>query len=363
MGKQSIDRWLWPWKRVIKGLVWAFCLLLVLLFVMFSLTKGPAYIFFEEDSAAGSLRELRSSCIRIEGADMAVDITGDHYGRTRICGKQMVLFSETLSDRVTDGAGLLLEKTEPFEIEICFGDPGGTKRYFLREGQRTDMDPSISGAVRSSFRELQLYPQVTAGEAWESFAAVPSDMTIRVPADVQVSLIYSDGRKEAPVPEHLAEELRSFSLCDTDLKIRAVEDPLEMTVEGQYALKLSCVNGTGLQGYLTGSLQFRNTSTPKRYELTGQLVEMESRTHGLQIPMTRDLRQEPQRENTLRISGEADRMEIAGADSFPNLAMWLRETIYLAPLSLLSAVISLYGLSSRKKNQKVRVRKVKKVNQ
>ena len=133
------------------------------------------------------------------------------------------------------------------------------------------------------------------------------------------------------------------------------ETPLQLDVAGRYQLTLSCVGVEQVRGYMTGQLLFQNTNTPKTYPLAGQLVDIKSKNHGLRVILSRDMQNGEQ--GALLVNGEATQMDISGINPFPDLRMWFRENIYMAPVSLLSVMISMFGLTLSQKKHRTKVRK------
>lgn len=248
----------------------------------------------------------------------------------------------------------------------------GVVRYMVEDCDTAYIDPTLSSAFSGSFRQLQIYPRVTNGEAYESFVTLYENITVHIPADADVRCyaVYDDRKGTAKniaidtdnfpgcydVPD---KQMWAFPLQDASLYVQPGDKaPLQLEINGRYCLKLSCIGVGRIRGYLTGKLMFQNTSTPKNYELMGQLVDIASKNNALNVVLSMDSRSEPQIEKELLVSGEATQLDIAGVDPFPNMQMWFRENVYMAPVSLLSVIISMYGLSQDRGRRKVRPRKI-----
>lgn len=257
-------------------------------------------------------------------------------------------------------------------MELTYEAADATARYMIESSDAVYIDPSRSAALSCSFRQLQIYPRVTNGEAYESFVTMYEDITVHVPVDpcIRCCIVYDDGKETdtriiidvtalpgyQDIPEKQA---WSFSLHDASLQVQSADKtPLQLESSGRYALKLSCIGVARIRGYLTGEMLFQNTNTPRNYTLAGQLVDIGSRNNALNVILCRDMTGQPQREEELLVSGEATRMDISGVDPFPDMRMWFRENIYMAPVSLLSVMISMYGLSLNKGSKKVKPRRI-----
>ena len=348
----------------------------LLLWGMFLLAKGPAYIFFEEETEKSDLSGLYSQAIHLRAETAAADLAGSGCISTVIRGSTIALSSTALTDWMEEtsvGAPhatccLLLERTTPWELEMTHCAQEATARYMIHGGYDTYIDPCASQNISSGFSQLQVYPQVLTGGSYESGTIDAAYMTFTVTQgqDVKVYIMYSDdeGRElREPVDKELLPGYSAsgtgswtFTLPDYLLQIGSPEEePLQLGVAGRYKLKLSCVGVEQVRGYMTGQLLFQNTNTPKTYPLAGQLVDIRSKDSGLRVILSRDMQYGEQGE--LLVNGEATQMDISGINPFPDLRMWFRENIYMAPVSLLSVMISMVGLTLSQKKHKTKVRK------
>lgn len=354
------------------GIIW------MLLGWMFLFAKGPAYIFFDESSAHSDLSKLHSQSICLSADTVMADIEDGAQINTQIYGRSIALSAPSLSDwmgtvlqkNLPKNAYLLLEGNAPWGFTIQHSSTDGIARYHISNALETTVNPLVSANISGEFEQLQIFPQTSSGSPFESFVFLESVLDFIIPndADVQVYIVYSDNlhntvriqitRDILPKHQTLDADTWSFALNDSSILVHAPGNaPLTFRTLGKYALKLSCVGVEKIQGYLTGTMLFQNTSSPKDYTLVGQLVEITSRTRDLNLILCRDLRTEPLTNDILSINGEATQMNISGVDPFPNLRMWYRENIYIAPVSLLSVVITTIGLTFTPKPRKVRVKR------
>lgn len=354
------------------GMIW------LLLGLMFLFAKGPAYIFFDESSEDGNVSKLYSQSICLSADTVMADLEDGTWINTQICGTSIALSAPSLSDwmstvletSIPHGAYLLLEGNAQWGFTIRHSSTGGIARYCISNAADMTVDPLGSANISGAFEQLQIFPQTSAGSPFESFVLLDKTLTFLVPNDAQVQayIVYSDGLHTAArvpispdtLPEHQAQgaDTWSFALNDSSVLVRAPGSAsLTFRTLGRYALQLSCVGVENIQGYLTGTMLFQNTSSPKNYPLVGQLVEIASSSRGLNLLLRRDLRTEPLTDSALSINGEATQMNISGVDPFPNLRMWYRENMYMAPVSLLSVVITTVGLTRTKKPRKVKVKR------
>ena len=360
-----------PWLvRFFSRLLFSCGVVLFLLWGMFLLAKGPAYISFEEQQKEGGLYGLHSQSIRLDGKTVTADITKGSQIRTQIGGKSIVLSAPALWDLTAEKEGfLLLEGAAPWQLTVAHNSTGGISRYRLEEVQAFSVDPLASPNMAGTFERLQIFPQVSGGDAYESFVLQEKEITFTVPDGTQIDIymVYTDqNKRQVRVPvektslpgyegQHGAGW--SFTLWETSVRIEAPEEPLALQVAGRYGLELSCLEVARVQGYLTGELLFQNTNTPRNYVLAEHPVEIVSKSGGLRLGLSRQMGQKHQTENALSVQGEATGMDIGGVDPFPDLGMWFRENVYMAPVSLLSVIVSTMGLTLSQKTQKVKVRK------
>ena len=247
-----------------------------------------------------------------------------------------------------------------------------TVRYLLEDCKDIYVDSTVSSPLGCSFEQMQIYPRVSAGKAYESFSALYEDIKVRIPVGPQIrcSVAYTN---EEGIDTRMAIDMATvlgdrgilegqawlLSLHDASLQIQSIgKMPLQLSNSGRYILNLSCIGAAWVRGYLTGELLFQNTNTPIKYALAGQLVDIGSRNHSLNVILCRDMTGDPQQEENLFVSGEATQMDISGVDPFPDMRMWFRENIYMAPVSLLSIIISMYGLSWNNGRKKVKPKRM-----
>lgn len=385
--KIHLSRWIQsPYRNFLQGagrLLLSCGIVFLLLLIMFLLAKGPAYISFREDKIKQSvLSGLYSQCIHLQADQVAVDISRSSYQATQITGTTIELSSDSLNSWLSvylEQAGvanirntrLLIEGDQPYEVGLTYQTAGATVRYMMERSDDIYIDSTM---LNCSFRQLQIYPRVTTGEAYESFVTIHEDITVRIPDDpyIRCYIVYDSEKgtgtripidmTDLPDCQNVSEhQMWSFSLHDAALQIQSADKtPLQLESSGLYALRLSCIGAARIRGYLTGELLFQNTNTPKNYTLAGQFVDIGSRSDSLNVILSRDTTGEPQCEDELFISGEATQMDISGVNPFPDMRMWFRENVYMTPVSLLSVMISMYGLPREKGSRKVRPRKVNK---
>lgn len=181
------------------------------------------------------------------------------------------------------------------------------------------------------------------------------DTSIRTGECVQMEVKDLPGHQDAPQKQTCI-----FTVCDASMRLKTEDkEPLQLDIFTRSTMELSCIGVSHIRGFLTGNLFFQNSNTPREYDLMGQLVDIGSKNSGLNVSMFISDDRESESEPGMLFNGEATQMDISGLDLFPNMRMWLRENVYLAPVSLLGVLINMYHLPKKKRTIKVRVRKVR----
>lgn len=186
------------YRKLIQGagrLLLSCGIVFVLLLMMFLLAKGPAYISFHaKQTEQSDLSSLYSRSVYLQADRIAADISGGSYLDTTVMGDRIELSSDSLCSWLKEylektgitnvkDARLRIEGDEPFEIELTYETADATMRYMIDNSDALCIDPDRSALLSCSFKQIQIYPRVTNGEAYESFVTLYEDITVHVPAD------------------------------------------------------------------------------------------------------------------------------------------------------------------------------------
>lgn len=371
-------------KNVVK-MILCFGLVILFIWLLFLTTKGSANVSFSSDLTEESdLSLLRSQCINITSGSLAVHVSQHHFLQTKVTGEAIYLSSDSLSDwikRYLTDLGttdykegyLVIANGEPqCEINLTFADDKDSTsivRYETSSFSDTKIDELDSNALSSSAKMLKLYPAITQGEAFSSSVCVERQITINIPTEVNSNLFIDYRNKNGESnqikinPEVLPGYLTvkegddsSFRIVDSMLHMSSEEDEeIQFDISGQFVLDLWAMEISKIRGYFSGALSFQYTNPPSNYSLENQFVEVSSAKSELNMVLRKGIRVNDEEEwnGTERIyfDGKATQMYTSGISLFPNIQMWLRENVYIAPLSLLSAVIAVYNLPFKGKKK------------
>ena len=351
---------------------------LLLVWAMFLLARGSAYISLSsEGDQTSRLSGLHSSCIRISADSVTADISQYEGLQTTVSGEEVRLSSASLSAWIGEYLaengisqcqdGYLAVEGGKNSIELSCLMPeepagGGDVRYVLNDASNLEIDPAVNDGLSSSAGSLTIYPARCSGGAYQSFVCVSRPIRVQIPAEADSALWigYKDSRGKQRrlqitpdvLPEYAdAGQGWSFEVEDFSLTVSAPErKKLTLGMSGAYVLELWAMDVSRVCGYLSGDLSFQYTSTPRSYTLRDQLVNISGT--GLNMALCKGIREgDWEITEALQISGEVTQMDISGMDLFPDMKMWLRENIYVAPVSLLSVVIAMYKLPDEVKKR------------
>lgn len=372
----------------IARLFLALAAMIIFVWLLFLVTKGPAYISFTSDkSKENKLSLLHSQHINISADSLLADISQYHSLQTKVTGDVFYLSSSNLSSWISDyltACGitdsdkecLVIENNnQPLEINLEYTvskdiENDAPVRYELLSASETYICPQETNVLSSSAKSLTIYPGFVAGEAYQSSVQIPRCITVRILSgdNVSVFIAYKDGSRKTKrveidadvLPEYAGNMINSkwsFSVSDYSLCISAEEDEeIQLDVLGRFVLDLWSSGASKIKAYLSGDLMFQYTTEPSNYALTEQLVDVYSNKPTLNIALRKDLRMDSCEEwngkEYLQFSGEATQASISKASLFPSIGMWLRENAYIAPLSLLGSIITIFKLPHEVKKYK-----------
>lgn len=98
-----------------------------------------------------------------------------------------------------------------------------------------------------------------------------------------------------------------------------------------------------LHGEMSGDLYFSYTSTPQKYNLKKQKLELQSEKN-----LNTEFSYNTSEINDLEISGAVQEACVSDRSIFPSFVNWYRDNVYLAPLTLLTTIFGGVALVKKK---------------
>ena len=354
-------------------------LMLILMQILFVCTKGTAYISFSSAEAEQDhFTYLHSQCTQISAdsfvacvsqcTGLSTTITADRLG---ISATSLTDWGEGyLSDNgITDYNELYLliqSNGEPYEAELVLYSmaQNDSIRYEITSASEISVDPVSTPGLRSFAQKAAIWNAVSDIDGYNSFVSVPRHMKICVPLDPNIELfvVYQGINGKWKQLEVSAGQLPgysetdngsnwSFGIDDAFIEFFSSDNrKFQMDVSGNYILDLWSNSTSSIYTYLSGELSFHYATTPQIYTLNDQLFRISSGKDTLELAMRKGIAAECDDEY-LSFQGMAKEINFSGFNPYPNLKMWIRDNLYVAPLSLFSAIISVYKLSPEKKKK------------
>jgi len=311
-----------------------FALIIILLGIIFRIAPSSAHVSYVADT--------------IEALG---NITADHIAMNLETNRMSVSCNEPIELYCLGSGGIIVDDityNEPYRVifepyspelggEIFISRPGSSDMQFeIRSFFRDDillvfisyMSSTFSAECRTGFQIVQrekLHLTFTGGDAF----------------------LINDADEKIPVWYCLLTNKESLNYV-MGFKNNAtvnIHNYLDQDVHSNGSIDISGISAISSKGY--GVLDFSYLPTPANFSLNSQYVRLHSKNNQLRASITFD-----ESLSKVDINGMVNEASISGMSLFPSFFGWFRDTVYLAPITLITTIFGgvTLMLNSKKKN-------------